>query len=125
MDLLRDHGLGFGDQVGIVPASDLEKDPDGRFGIFSPVNLETIPRDSIDETAEVFIQVVDDLSLDGVGTPAAILEIRDGRKGCKTTNGPALSIPIQGNLQVFIRQGLADAGAEISDAHRLFNTSAM
>jgi hypothetical protein len=89
------------------------------------MDMDTIRRDLSNEPAEIFIQMGNNVCFYGVGTSPAILVIRDGGESLKATNRSALSIPVQGDLQVFIRNGLADAGTEIPVIHRLSRTSVM
>ena len=125
IDLLRDHGFRLGHQPGIVLPGDFEEDMDGFFCIGGAMNPDAIAGDLGDKAAEVFIQVGDHIRFDGVGAPAALLVIRDGGESLQPANRPALGVPIQGNLQVLVCQGLADAGAESLCAHRLSRTSAI
>ena len=78
-----------------------------------------------DEVAEIFVQMGDHIRLDGMGTPAALLVIRDGwkRPPGGQPSGAGHSHP--GQSAGFIRQGLADAGAKSLNAHRLSRTSAI
>ena len=91
---------------------DLEEDMDGFFRIRRVMYPDAVTSDLEDKTADILVQVGDHIRFNRVGTLAALLVIRDRRESFKAANSPPLGIPIQGNLQIFVRQGAADAGSK-------------
>lgn len=109
----------------IVLPGDFEEDMNGLLGVRGAMDPNAIVCDPGDELMQVFVQMSDHVRLDGVSALPALLIVGDGRESLKPADHPAQGIPIQGGLQVLIRQGLANACAESVHAHRLFRTSAM
>ena len=61
-----------------------------------------------DELRQVFIETGDHVRFDGVGAGAAFRVVGDGSKGGLASLAATLGVGVEGGLQVFIGNGLAD-----------------